>query len=142
MRRALPAALVLAACMPQPVEEDLFWWRLTAIDGQPYTARALIAYPAGGQKRVGIGPCNRFTARRVTEPFPTDPFPTAPFPTGAVTGIVATDMACDDLAEEQRFLAALSEMQRRGVSSTALYMVNDAGRRLDFVPASPRIASP
>lgn len=132
MRRALPAALVLAACMPQPVEEDLFWWRLTAIDGQPYTARALIAYPAGGRKLVGVGPCNRFTARRVTAPFPTD----------AVTDIVATEMACDDLAEEQRFLAALSEMQRRGVSSTALYMVNDAGRRLDFVPASPRIASP
>jgi heat shock protein HslJ len=127
MRPALLAAFLLAACVPQPDQEDLYWWRLTAIDGQPYTARALIAYPAGGKKLVGIGPCNRFSAKRVTEPFPTD----------RATDIVATEMACDNLAEEQRFLTALSEMERMGVSTTALYLVNDAGRRLDFVPASP-----
>lgn len=128
MRPALIAALLLLpACVLQPVEEDLYWWRLTAIDGQPYAARALIAYPENRKTLVGVGPCNRFSAKRVTEPFPTD----------AVTDIVATEMACDDLAEEQRFFTALSEMQRTGVSIGALYMVNDAGRRLDFVPASP-----
>jgi heat shock protein HslJ len=127
MRLASLATLLLAACVPQPADEDLYWWRLVAIDGQPYTARALIAYPDDRTRIVGQGPCNRFTATRVTTPFPTD----------AVTGITATEMACDDLAAEQQFFAALAEMQRMGVGIGALYMVNDAGRRLDFVPASP-----
>lgn len=121
-------ALPLAACLSaEPADEDLYWWRLVAIDGQPFTARARIAYPDNRTTLVGQGPCNRFTADRVTTPFPTD----------RVTNIVATEMACPDLAEEMRFLAALSEMTRTGVSLQALYMVNDAGRRLDFVPDAP-----
>jgi hypothetical protein len=43
-------------------------------------------------------------------------------------------MAFSDLADEQRFFTALSEMERMGVSVSALSMVNDAGRRMDFVP--------
>lgn len=121
-------ALLLAACLPaEPPPEDLYWWRLAAIDGQPFVARALIAYPDDRRRVVGQGPCNRFSADRITQPFPTD----------RVTNIVATEMACDALAEEQRFFAALAEMQRMGVGIGALYMVNDAGRRMDFVPDAP-----
>lgn len=128
--RLVPAAAlsVLTACMPAAdPQEDLYWWRLVAIDGQPYAARALIVYADGRSRVLGQGPCNRFTADRVTTPFPTD----------RLTNIVATEMACDALAEEQRFFAALAEMQRTGVGIGALYMVNDAGRRLDFVPDAP-----
>jgi heat shock protein HslJ len=122
----IAAALALVACEPAEPQDDLYWWRLVAIDGQPFAARALIAYPDDRTRVVGQGPCNRFSARRVTSPFPTD----------RITNIVATEMACEDLAEEQRFFAALAEMQRMGVSISALYMVNDAGRRMDFVPVA------
>jgi heat shock protein HslJ len=129
MRLAVATAvLMLSACMPaEAPAEDLYWWRLTAIDGQPFAARVLIAFPKDRSTVVGTGPCNWFSATRLTEPFPTD----------RITGITATEMACDALAEEQRFFAALEEMARMGVSITALYMVNDAGRRLDFVPDRP-----
>jgi heat shock protein HslJ len=116
--------LLLSACTVPAAQEDLYWWRLVAIDGQPFAARALIAYPKGRTTLVGQGPCNRFSATRITSPFPTD----------RITNIVATEMACSDLAEEQRFFTALSEMERMGVSVSALSMVNDAGRRMDFVP--------
>jgi hypothetical protein len=111
--------------MPQPDGEKLYRWRLVAINGRPCTARALIACPDDRTRIARRGPCDRFTATRVT----------APFPTGAVTGITATEIACGDLAAERQRLAALARMQRRGIGVPC--MVNDAGRRLDFVPASP-----
>lgn len=130
MRLALAtAALLLAACVPAgPTQDDLYWWRLVSIDGQPFPARALIAFPEDRSRVVGQGPCNRFSADRITHPFPTD----------RVTNITATELACDALAEERRFFAALAEMQRMGVGISALYYVNDAGRRMDFVPDADR----
>lgn len=129
MRRALiPLVLLaLAGCVSSTPDEPPYWWKLVSIDGKPFTANAQIAFQGeDGDRLIGRAPCNSFSARVVKEPFPTVRF----------TDITATEMACDDLAAETAFFSALSQMTGEGVGIGYLYLVNDAGRRMDFQPAA------
>lgn len=122
---ALLGAVALLGCA-EPAAKP-YYWKLVAIDGAPFTASARIAFPetADGQKRViGDGPCNSFSGTVVSEPFPTT----------RIEDVVATERACADMAAEQAFFSALSEMTGEGVGIGYLYFVNDAGRRMDFKP--------
>lgn len=127
MRRALiPVVLLaLAGCVSSAPDEPPYWWKLVSIDGKPFTADAQIAFQGEhGDRIIGRAPCNSFSARVVKEPFPTVRF----------VDITATEMACDDLAAETQFFSALSQMTGEGVGIGYLYLVNDAGRRMDFKP--------
>ena len=127
MRRVLiPVVLLaLAGCVSSTPDEPPYWWKLVSIDGKPFAANAQIAFQGEhGDRIIGQAPCNNFSGRVVKEPFPTVRF----------VDIAATEMACDDLAAETQFFAALGEMTGEGVGIGYLYLVNDAGRRMDFKP--------
>lgn len=119
--------LLLSACVAPEPEQPPYWWKLVSIDGKPFPATAQIAFRGeNGDRIIGQAPCNSFSARVVKEPFPTVRF----------VDITATEMACDALAAETAFLAALSQMTGEGVGIGYLYLVNEAGRRMDFQPAA------
>ncbi|MBE0552956.1 MAG: META domain-containing protein [Rhodobacteraceae bacterium] len=125
MRRALLLPLMLAACVAAPSPGAPAEWRLASIDGQPFAARATIAFAPDGAQAFGQAPCNRWSGQ-VTR--------------GAgdawrVGKVVATEMACDQLAAEGQFFAALQAMTRQRISGDVLELSDGAGRVMLFRPA-------
>lgn len=118
---ALPPAPA-AAQTPEPTE-----WRLIAIDGQPFTAEATLAFGADGAI-AGRAPCNRwFGTNKAT------------LPALDMSGIGATKMACDRLAEEDLFFAALALMtgSETTAAGTLVLRSADGSRVMEFAPAFP-----
>ncbi|WP_371225485.1 META domain-containing protein [Roseovarius sp. 2305UL8-3] len=95
-------------------------WILQEIDGQAFDAQATIEFPEEG-KITGQGPCNRFSATQ-----------SVPYPWFEAGPIMATKMACPDLAAEQVFFTALAEMTLSEVAGDTLILSNDAGRDMVF----------
>ncbi len=98
-------------------------WALVELDGKPFPARATIVFPAKG-KITGQAPCNRYST---TQSAPRPWFETGP--------IIATKMACADLAAEQTFFQALGEMSLVDTLGDTLILSNDAGREMVFKSA-------
>ena len=125
MKYFVPALLLsLAACQ---ADETLSGygaadttWRLTSLDGQPFTARATLQFPAEGSV-TGKAPCNSFSGTQ-----------TAPYPWFKLGPIRATRAACPELAAEKRFFTALSDMTLAEVSGAVLILSNDTGREMVF----------
>lgn len=125
-RSGFLALLALAGCAePAPPP---YYWKLVALDGVAFTAPARLAFVEGADggtsRMIGDAPCNSFTAR----------LETAPPAATRIVDIAATERACPDMAAEQAFFTALSEMTGEGVGIGYLYFVNAAGRRMDFKP--------
>ncbi len=124
MKRLIFAVLVLAGCA---ADETLYSygasdyaWRLTSLDGKPFTAKTLMRFGEDGAVR-GEGPCNSFGAKQ-----------TAPYPWFALSGVAATKRACPDLAAEGQFFEALGAMTLSEVSGRKLILSNDEGREMVF----------
>lgn len=124
MRAALFLPLLLAACMTQTKDEPYFW-KLVSIDGQPFAATATLAIE--GDRAFGQAPCNRWTGQIETNPFPE----------WRIRKVAATMMACDKLAEEQEFFAAMQAMTHQAVGLGHLDLLDQNGREMKFVPVMP-----
>jgi heat shock protein HslJ len=96
-------------------------YHLLEIDGAPFDAPATISFPETG-KVVGQAPCNRYFATQI-----------APYPWFELKGIGATRMACENLAAESAFFAALEDMTLAEVSGDTLILSNTDGRQMVFV---------
>lgn len=124
---ALVAMTATAACAldpdrapdPDPGGID---WHLLAVDGQVIDYIASLRIEADGTLG-GQAPCNRWSSQN-----------TADWPDLALGGIRATRMACDRLADEQAFFAALARMTRLEMDGErTLILIGPEGRRLEFV---------
>src|SRR5690606_2738120 len=100
-------------------------WKLVALNRQPFIATATLALDETGTRASGRAPCNSWSGRVVTEPFPT----------WAIRDVVATEMACPQLAAEQAFFAALARATHMSVGTGHLTLTGDQGLRMDFIPA-------
>lgn len=125
MRAFLVLPLILAACVPSEPKDKPYVWKLTAIDGQPFTARATLV--VDGDRAYGEAPCNAWSGDIEKEPFPE----------WRIRNVVATEMACDDLAAEVEFFAAMAAMTHSGVGLGHLELVDQKGREMSFVPLNP-----
>jgi heat shock protein HslJ len=95
-------------------------WQLVEIDGQPFAALATLSFADEG-RLAGQAPCNKYFGEQ-----------SAPYPWFTAENIVATRMACSDLAVEATYFTALEEMTLSEVSGEALILSNDAGREMVF----------
>ena len=93
---------------------------LEQIDGAPFAARATITFAEAGQLS-GQAPCNRYSGA-LTVPYPW--FSTGP--------LVATKMACADLAAEQVFFDTLAKMTLAEVGAGVLILSNENGQEMLF----------
>lgn len=116
--------LSLAACQRDETisgySDNTTQWTLQEIDGEPFTARATLSFPEKG-KIAGQAPCNRFFGMQ-----------TKPLPWFGAEQITATEMACENLEQESRFFAALSEMTLAETLGDVLILSNGAGREMVF----------
>ncbi|MBL4927086.1 META domain-containing protein [Fuscibacter oryzae] len=126
MRHAMLLPLLLAACVTQ-TEDQPYYWKLVSIDGQPFAANATLAIDTDKGRAFGQAPCNRWTGQIETDPFPE----------WRIRKVAATMMACDKLAEEQVFFAAMQAMTHQAVGLGHLELVDQKGREMKFVPVTP-----
>jgi heat shock protein HslJ len=124
MPRVLPLALALAlipAISPAETVTGIDW-QLLAVDGVLTDARATLQLQPDGVVS-GAAPCNRWSATN-----------TAALPALSLGPIRATRMACDRLADEEAFFAALSVMTAlEPKGSRTLVLTGPDGRSMEFV---------
>ena len=122
--QALALALAAMGCQAGEGEQAMTpatgEYRLTELDGAPFTARATIAFPAP-DRVTGMAPCNRYFATQ-----------TARHPAFSLIRIGGTRRACAELDAERRFLTALRAMTRIEVAGDTVVLTNEAGRRMVF----------
>lgn len=121
--RLLPllAALAMTACTAQAQDPTGVEWELLAIDGKVVDIPATLTIDSTGNVS-GKAPCNRYGGQNQ-----------ATLPDLALGRLAATRMACDRLAEEQDFFAALSAMTRLDrVSDRTLVLTGPDGRSMEF----------
>ena len=120
---ALPFAFSLGLCPDETISgytDPATTWRLTELDGAPFTASATLAFPEEGEV-TGTGPCNGFRAGQ-----------TLPYPWIEITGIAATRRACPDLDAETAYFAALEAMTLAEVGGDILILSTTEGREMVF----------
>lgn len=123
---SLAAPLVLAACVDAPPARP-HPWKLVSMGGQSFDAPATFQLDAGGSRASGMAPCNSWSGRIVSEPFPL----------WAIRDVTATEMACPDLAAEQAFFAGLARSTRMAVGADHLTLSDRMGFTMEFVPLRP-----
>jgi heat shock protein HslJ len=113
---ALPARADLAGEVPQVLRLQ---WSLAEVDGQPATYSATLSL--GDDGRIsGQAPCNRYFGGV-----------DGALPDFRPTGLGATRMACDQLAQEQAYLTLLQGADRLTWSDRELH-ISGAGHVLVF----------
>jgi heat shock protein HslJ len=126
---ALILPLTLMACVEaKPAEEPVekpYFWKLISIDGVDFPATATMAF--SGDRVSGQAPCNAWSGDVIKTPFPET----------NIRNVVATMMACDNLAAEQQFFAAMAAMTHESVGFGHLELVDQKGREMKFVPLNP-----
>ena len=121
---ALLIPLVLSACKYDEsisgyTDSDAIW-KLVELDGQPFRARATIAFPSKG-KVTGQAPCNTFGSTQIV-----------PLPWFKLGPILSTKMACADIAAEQSFFEALGAMTLAETLDDTMILSNETGREMVF----------
>lgn len=122
--RLLFIVLLLSGCLKDETisgyapERAIF--ALQSIDDTAFEATATISFPAQG-RITGQAPCNSYAAVQAV-----------PYPWFNAQAILSSKRVCPDLAEEQTYFAALSEMSLSEVSGRTLILSNDAGRKMVF----------
>ena len=91
---------------------------VTELAGQPFEASASVRFPEPGLVQ-GRGPCNAYSASQ-----------NAPYPWIQIDPIMATKVACPDLAAEDAFFAFLSGATLVEVSGPVIILTNEAGETL------------
>lgn len=124
MRLAFLAFCALAACVAAEPEAKPYYWKLVAINGQPYAATATLAFDDSGDRAFGQAPCNSWSGRVVRQPFPET----------NIRDVTATKMACPDLAAEQAFFDGLAKATHEAVGIGYLQLTDTRGFTMDFVP--------
>ncbi|MBV1867447.1 MAG: META domain-containing protein [Marinosulfonomonas sp.] len=85
-------------------------FQLAEIDGTPFTSTATISFPE--EARIsGRGPCNTYSASQ-----------NAPYPWFEISPVLATRMACKNLAQEIEFFEKLSQMTQIEVAGDTLIL--------------------
>lgn len=95
-------------------------WRLTELNGDPFSTRATLTIPEPGQIS-GLGPCNSYSASQH-----------APYPWFEAGPIRTTRKACPDLSAERTFLSALAAMTQSETLDDTLILSNEAGGEMIF----------
>jgi heat shock protein HslJ len=98
-------------------------WRLAAIDGRRFPAPVTVTLTRDGRIE-GQAPCNRFTADY-----------TGRWPDLTFDAVTATELACDDLALERAFFAAMDRVNRGEHTANGIRFRSPDGTYLDFVRA-------
>jgi heat shock protein HslJ len=93
---------------------------LEMLDGAPFAARATLVL-GPGDTVSGQGPCNRWSAPLA-----------GPLPAFRLGPVVATEMACADLAAEAAFFAALAATTRAELTGDRLVLSGAEGAELVF----------
>lgn len=96
-------------------------WTLVEAAGESTTSHATLTFPQVGQI-AGQAPCNSYSATM-----------TAPYPWFDVGPLARTKMSCPQIADEDRFLGALSGMTQSEVSGSTLILRNDTGQEMVFI---------
>ena len=131
LRLASPPVVLLAACggaggnpaapawqAAAPVPAGKF--ALETLGGAPFAARATLVF-GPGRALSGQGPCNRWSAQLVV-----------PLPAFRAGPVIATEMACTDLAAEAAFFAALAAATRADLTGDILVLSGPEGAEMDF----------
>ena len=125
---ALMLVFVLTACKYDETisgySDPGVTWVLTELDGKAFSPRATITFPSKG-KVMGHSPCNSYSSNQ-----------TVPLPWFKLGPIMATKMACPDLAAETRFFTALEAMSLAETLGDTLILSNEDGREMVFKAAS------
>ncbi len=95
-------------------------WRLSELNGAPFTANATITFPQEG-RLAGDAPCNSYSAT-LEVPYPW-------FETGPIT---ATKRACPDLAAESAFFETLTRATLSEVLGDVLILSDPNGPLMVF----------
>lgn len=125
---AIVQAAPIAAEAPPDLAQE---WQLVPLSDTAPVVQATLDLRDPG-RAGGRAPCNRW-------------FATATLGTPAASGVVAlqfgaigaTRMACDDLAAEQQFFAALARVTAAQIADGSLILTSPAGPLLKFVPVAP-----
>lgn len=113
--------LALTACTAEAQDPTGVEWELLAVDGQVTDMPATLTVDAEG-RIAGKAPCNRYSGQNQ-----------ASLPELKLGGVAATKMACDRLADEQVFFAALAAMTRmERVDDRTLVLTGPDGRSMEF----------
>ena len=119
----LMLALPLMACGDETISgfvDPTKTFQLVELAGEPFTARATIAFPEQGRAQ-GEGACNRWSAAQL-----------APYPWIELGPIAATRRACPELEAEQRFFDALARTTLAEAVGDVLLLTTDQGETLVF----------
>ena len=112
--------LALALLATPAMADDPITWRLVSLNGADFTARATLSYLPDGTLQ-GEAPCNSYGAQLSAMP-----------PAWAIGPIRATRMACDNLAAETAFMAALSAMTAAVQAADTLTLTAPDGSSMVF----------
>ncbi len=117
-------ALALAACQK---DETLTGyggadavWQLVEVNGQSFSARAEIEFPAEGDV-TGQGPCNSFSGKQ-----------TLPYPWIKIENLAATRAACPDLEAEGAFFAMLMAASQVEIAGDTMILSSDHNLQMIF----------
>ncbi|WP_428926667.1 META domain-containing protein [Marinibacterium sp. SX1] len=129
----LPAALALAlgataapaqeAAPADPYADRDTTWVLVMLDTVPFEATATLRFPQDGQV-AGKAVCNNYSG-------PQD----GDFPEFRTGVLMATRMACPDMAQEQVFLDALADMRLAARKDGMLILSDGGDRQMVFTAA-------
>ena len=111
--------MVLAGGAPA-MAQDAITWRLTSLNGTDFAARATLTYLPDGTLQ-GEGPCNSYGGQLAALP-----------PQWSLGAVRATRMACDDLAAEAAFFAALAKMTAADQTADSLTLTGPDGASMVF----------
>ena len=115
------AALAMIAGTAQAQDPARTKWELLAIDGELVDFSATLTFGDGGNVS-GKAPCNRYGGQNQ-----------AKLPELKLGPLMATRMACDRLAEEQRYFDALAAMTRIDRQDRrTLVLFGPDGRSMEF----------
>lgn len=121
---ASAASLTLAACVDLNGRNDRVW-QLASLDGAAFTAPATLKLDASGNLVSGSAPCNTWSGRVVTDPFPA----------WAIREVTKTEKACSEMAAEKEFFAGLARATHMAVSTESLTLSDLTGYTMEFRPA-------
>lgn len=95
-------------------------WRLTELDGAPFTATATLSFAETGAL-AGMAPCNAYRAEM-----------TAPYPWFDAGPIASTRRLCPHSDAEAAYFSALSEMSLSEVLGNTLILSTPEGKTMVF----------
>ena len=124
LRLVVTLPIVLSACLKDETvsgyADPNAVYVLEEMAGEPFPARATIAFPEAGAVQ-GEAPCNNYSGRQ-----------SVPYPWIRIEALAVTKRACPDLSAELAFFEALATMTLVEAVGDVLLLSNDAGAEMVF----------